>query len=77
MAQVTIKETLKVIPLFFRLKFPHAWFDYDKEADTLYISFQHPQRASDSELLKNDVIVRRRGKEIVGLTVLRASRFKS
>lgn len=77
MAEVVIREALKAVPSFFRMKFPHAWFDYDDEADVLYISFEHPQQATDSELLSNDVIVRRRGKRVVGLTVLQASRFRA
>lgn len=77
MEQTAIKETLKVIPGFFRMKLPHAWFDYDKEADVLYISFQKPQQATDSELLEDDILVRRRGKKVVGLTVMNASRFQS
>jgi uncharacterized protein YuzE len=76
MEQTAIKETLKVIPGFFRMKLPHAWFDYDKEADVLYISFQRPQQATDSEMMDNDVLVRRRGKKVVGLTIMNASRFQ-
>lgn len=76
MAQIAVKEVLKSIPSFFRMPYPHAWFDYDKEADVLYISFERPQQATDSEMEADDIIVRRRGKRIVGLTILRASRFK-
>lgn len=76
MAEAAIKEIVKAIPSFFRLKFPQAWFDYDKEADVLYISFERPQRASESELMPNDILVRRRGRRVVGLSVLNASRFK-
>ncbi len=52
-----------------------AWIDYDKEADVAYISFEKPQRATDSELLDNGVIVRKRGKKIVGLTILHAGKL--
>ena len=76
MAQAEIKEVLKAIPPFFRLNFPQAWFDYDAKADVLYLSFARPQQATDSELRSDDIIVRRRGKRVVGLTVLHASRFK-
>jgi len=47
------------------------WVDYD-EVDVLYISFEKPQNATDSEMIE-DVIVHRRGKEVVGVTVLHAS----
>ena len=52
----------------------HTWIDYDKGADVAYISFDKPQRATNSELLDNGVLVRKRGKKIVGLTILNASR---
>lgn len=78
MAQIaSVKQVLKAIPFFFSLKFPHAWFDYDKEADVLYMSFKRPQQATDSEMLPNDVIVRRRGKQLVGITILNASKFSA
>ncbi len=49
------------------------WVDYDEGADVLYLSFKRPQRATDSEMLDNGIIVRRKGKEIVGVTILEAS----
>ena len=49
------------------------WLDFDSEADVLYISFRRPQRASDSEMREDGIIVHRRGKQIVGLTILDAS----
>ena len=76
MEQTEIKETLKVIPGFFRMQLPHAWFDYDKGADVLYISFERPQQATDSEMIDSDVVVRRCDKQIVGLTIMHASRFQ-
>jgi len=50
---------------------------YDEEADVLYLSFRRPQRATDSEVRDDGIIVRKRGKEIVGLTILDASTRKS
>ncbi|HEV3079645.1 MAG TPA: DUF2283 domain-containing protein [Gemmataceae bacterium] len=47
--------------------------DFDSEADVLYISFRRPQRASDSEMREDGIIVHRRGKQIVGLTILDTS----
>jgi len=48
--------------------------DYDEEADVLYISFRKPQHATDSELLDDGIIVSTAGKDIVGLTILDASK---
>ncbi len=50
------------------------WLDYDKEADVLYMSFRKPQRATETVELEDDILVRKGGKDIVGLTILNASR---
>ncbi len=47
--------------------------DYDEEADVLYIAFDRPQRATDSEMHDDGVIVHRRGRQVVGVTILDAS----
>lgn len=46
---------------------------YDQEADVMYINFQKPSVATDSELTDDDVIVRYEGEEVMGFTVLHAS----
>ena len=58
------------------LKLPvqHMWLDYDKEADVLYMSFRKPQRATETTELEEDILLRKDGKKIVGLTILNASR---
>ena len=58
------------------LKLPirHLWLDYDKEADVLYMSFRKPQRATETTELEEDILLRKDGKKIVGLTILNASR---
>lgn len=57
------------------LKLPtqHVWLDYDKEADVLYMSFRRPQRASKTIETDDDILVRKDGRNIVGLTILNAS----
>ena len=69
-----IKEVFKATPHL--LKFPERriWIDYDEGADVLYISFKRPQKATDSEMLESGILVRYRGDEIVGLTILEASK---
>ncbi|MCC7363419.1 MAG: DUF2283 domain-containing protein [Dehalococcoidia bacterium] len=47
--------------------------DFDAEADVLYVNFERPSVADDSELTDDDVIVRYRGDDVVGLTILHAS----
>jgi uncharacterized protein YuzE len=79
MAQVkSLKEKdfsliLKTVPQLVRFPVQKMWIDYDEEADVLYLSFRRPQHATDSETREDGIIVRRRGKEIVGLTILNAS----
>ena len=55
--------------------FPTAHFsvDYDQEADVLYISFERPQKATDTELTDEGLLLRYRHKQLVGVTVLEAS----
>ena len=55
---------------------PHSriWSSYDKEADVLYLSFKKPSHADDSELTDDDMIIRYEGDEVVGITVLHASK---
>ena len=50
------------------------WSSYDAEADTLYINFKKPSHATDSEMTDDDILVRYEGEEVVGLTVLHASK---
>jgi len=57
-----------------KLPSQHVWLDYDKEADVLYMSFRKPQRAKETVELEEDILIRKDGKEIVGLTILNASR---
>jgi uncharacterized protein YuzE len=79
MAEVTVLSPkdigrfLKAVPQLLRLPTQRMWVDYDEEADVLYLSFRKPQRATDSETRDDGIIVRKRGKEVVGLTILDAS----
>jgi len=58
-----------------RLPTGKAWIDYDQEADVLYISLKRPQKATDTEYLENEgILLRYRGKELVGVTVLETSK---
>jgi uncharacterized protein YuzE len=41
----------------------------------LEISFKRPQKATDSEMLDNGVLLRYREDELVGVTILEASRI--
>lgn len=69
-----INEYLKLIPAVRRSPGGYLWSSYDKEADTLYINFKKPSHATDSEITDDDIIIRYEGDEVVGLTILHASK---
>jgi uncharacterized protein YuzE len=64
---------LQAVPRLVHFPAKQVWIDYDAEADVLYLSFCKPQRATDSELRDDGIIVHRRGKKVVGLTIQDAS----
>lgn len=72
MGEVMTGQVLEVVPLLLRLGSNRIWMDYDEEADVLYMSFGEPQEADDSELTEDEVIVRYKEDEVIGVTVLNA-----
>jgi uncharacterized protein YuzE len=50
------------------------WVDYDEYADVLYISFQKPQHADESEM-EDNIVYHYRGKDLVGITVIGAKKY--
>jgi uncharacterized protein YuzE len=73
MTQVALKNIYQSIPHLLALPSKHSWIDYDEEADVLYLSFEKPQSASDSEINEDDVIIRKKDGQVIGLTILHAS----
>lgn len=57
------------------MKKPPLWLSYDREGDTVYVIFEKAKKSDKSALDKNDIIVTKRGKKIVNMTILNASRF--
>ena len=76
MGEKTIRDIVSVVPKIMQTKPGHIFIDYDKPADVLYISLGKPQKATDSELLENNVLIRKRNNKIIGLTIIGASKFK-
>ena len=74
MAPVQLSDFLDAIPAV--LQAPHRSMQctYDEPADVIYMNFEPGAEATDSELGPDDIIVRYRGEEIIGLTMLHASR---
>jgi len=44
-------------------------FDYDEEADVLYISFGKPREAKDSVEVEDGVVYKLADNEVVGITI--------
>ena len=74
MALEMVEQYLKIIPAVKAAPQKYLWSSYDAEADVLYINFKKLSHATDSELTENDIIIRYEGAEIIGLTVLHASK---
>ena len=74
MAEIAIQDYINLIPAVKQSPKKYLWSSYDAEADVLYINFKKPSHATDSELTKDDIIVRYEGKDIVGITILNASK---
>ena len=74
MAAVEVKRVLDLVPELLEVTYPRIWAAYDKEADVLYINFKKPSRADDSNLTDDDLIIRYEERDVVGITVLNASK---
>ena len=69
----SLAKILQAVPVLLGMPERRMSVDYDEEADVLYIAFDRPQHSTDSEMRDDGVIVHRRGRHVVGLTILDAS----
>jgi uncharacterized protein YuzE len=67
-----IQNCLALTTNLVKLSFNHLWIDYDREADVLYLSFRKPQEATQT-IEMNDILIRKDGNQVVGITILNAS----
>lgn len=74
MATHDVREYLGLIPALRHSPQHFMWTSYDEEADTLYINFKKPSHATDSEIADDDIITRYEGEEVIGMTILHASK---
>jgi uncharacterized protein YuzE len=74
MAPLAVSDYLRLIPALTASPQHYLWSSYDEEADVLYVNFKKPSHATDSELTEDDVIVRYAGEEVIGVTILHASK---
>lgn len=76
MASIDVKEILDLTPQLLNIPAKQVWSSYDKDADVLYLNFKKPSHADDSLLTEDDVIIRYEKGEVIGITVLNASKRK-
>ena len=69
-----LEQYLKLAPMVREAPHRYLWSSYDEGADTLYVNFKKPSRATDSELTDDDVLIRYEGDEVIGITILHASK---
>ena len=68
-----ISNCITIATDMLKLSTQHIWIDYDKDADVLYMSFRKPQRATKTIEIEDDILIRKDGKKIVGMTIINAS----
>lgn len=73
-AQMSAEEMAQLTKLTLNSPHKYVWTSYDAEADVLYVNFKKPSVATDSELTDDDIIIRYEGDEVIGLTLLHASK---
>ncbi len=76
MASVEVRKILNIVPQMVDIPYMRIWSSYDKEADVLYLNFKKPSHADDSELTEDNIIIRYEKGEVVGITILNASKRK-
>ena len=74
MATLEVERVLSMAPYILGLSHRNLWTRYDSSADVLYVNFKRPSRADDSEITDEDIIVRYEGSQVVGVTILHASK---
>ena len=72
METIGINDIKTFLP--YLVKYKNIWSNYDEEADTLYMHFKKPNHADHSEMTEDEIIIRYENKEIIGLTILNASK---
>lgn len=70
----SIEKIAARVPHLLDISHKKFWVDYDQEADVLYVNFKKPANADDSELTDDDVIIRYEKGQVVGMTLLHASK---
>ena len=70
-----VKEIFEALPHIKKTGAKHLWFDFDEEADVLYVSLERPQNATDTDILEDGIFLRYRGKKLVGMTITNVNKW--
>jgi len=77
MGVIEVEKALGLVPELLEMSHTRIWTTYDKEADVLYINFKKPSHADHAELTDDDVIIRYEKEEVIGITILNASKRRN
>jgi len=72
METTEISALRSMVPYF--MKHKNLWIDYDEEADVLYVHFKKPNRADNTVMEDDNLLVRYENDKMVGLTLLHVSK---
>ena len=67
MAIDNLNQYLTLIPVIGQSPGGSLWSSYYEHGDVLYISFDKPRPATDSELTDDDIIIRYDGDDVIGI----------
>ncbi|MBM4177037.1 MAG: DUF2283 domain-containing protein [Ignavibacteria bacterium] len=74
MAALEVEKIIDIVPQIINIPFERIWSSYDAEADVLYLNFKKPSHADDTEFTDDDIIIRYEKGEVIGVTILNASK---
>jgi len=77
MEQTFINSVLPKLGLqhLIRMQKPPLWFSYDREGDAFHVIFEEARKTDKASIDRDDIIVTKRGKKIINMTILNASRL--
>jgi uncharacterized protein YuzE len=74
METTEIATIRSMVPYF--IKHKNLWVDYDEAADVLYVHFKKPNRADNTVMEDENLLIRYEKDEMVGITLMHASKGK-
>jgi uncharacterized protein YuzE len=74
MAEIVVEEILGAVPFLRKSGSQHLSFDFDEQADVLYVSLEKPQMATDTDPMDDQTLLRYSEDRLVGITLLNMSK---